>query len=303
MPSLRRFLPLFLGLLLLAPARVQPPFRTAQGAPLSAFSPPAYVTSPGTPVTWAQHPEQAAVRIRSHGASGTVIASQPGKSWILSCAHMFLDEAGNPSAALRHKVLTLDGPPQPLAQTQERRPARLLAWDHHLDLSLIELDNGPFFFIPVAPLEHRPSPRLVSVGYDEMRWPVTIRPATLLGSDARRSYTREKPWHGRSGGGLIDLGPSETPCLYLLGVVQGYEVAPQGRGLYVSREAIWQFLRRHRPEWTTPQGPTARPCPPVPPSFGPQPIYFSPHPGNLFLPPPSSPCPGGVCPAPRPGNS
>src|SRR5207237_3382704 len=37
----------------------------------------------------ASDPALAVVRIKSHGASGTVIATAPGKSWILSCCHMF----------------------------------------------------------------------------------------------------------------------------------------------------------------------------------------------------------------------
>ena len=49
----------------------------------------------------AQDPTLACVRIKSHGASGTVIATTRGKSWILSCAHMFLDGDNRPSAALR----------------------------------------------------------------------------------------------------------------------------------------------------------------------------------------------------------
>jgi broad specificity phosphatase PhoE len=68
------------------------------------------------------------------------------------------------------------------------------------------------------------------------------------------SYTREKPWHGRSGGGLVDV---EARCL--VGVVQGYEVWPTQRGLYVSHAAILRFLNAH---W---QGaPRPPPTPPLP---------------------------------------
>lgn len=189
-------------------------------------------------------PAQAAVRIKSHGASATVIATTRDKSWLLGCAHMFLDEQGRPSATLRAKKLVLDGPAQPQAVHPGTRPARLLAWDHDLDLSLMELDNGPFAFVPVAPRGHRPGPRLRSVGYDEMRWPVTSRPATLLGSQGNTTYTAERPWHGRSGGGLIDLGGPGRDCV-LIGVVQGYELGGPRRGLYVRHEAILTFLGRH----------------------------------------------------------
>jgi hypothetical protein len=187
-------------------------------------------------------PTRAAVRIKSHGASGTVIATTTGKSWILSCCHMFFGRGDQVDPALLKKALSLDGPQQPDAVSQSVAGARLLAYDARLDLSLIELDNGPFWCIPVAPAGHRPG-RLLSAGYDAMRWPVTARPATLLSSQGNTTWTREKPWHGRSGGGLIDLD-----ARVLVGVVQGYEIGGQGRGLYVSHQAILLFLRRHRPD-------------------------------------------------------
>src|SRR5439155_23678018 len=163
---------------------------------------------------------------RSHGASGTVIATAPGKSWILSCAHMFA------SPADYKKPLRLDGPPQPLA-APKRAACRILAVDVQADLSLLEHDNGPFYCCPVAPAGHQPDKNLLSAGYDEMRWPVTQQRATLLETLGHTTFTREKPWHGRSGGGLIDVDSH-----VLIGVVQGYEVGGRQRGLYVSHSAI-----------------------------------------------------------------
>jgi hypothetical protein len=215
----------------------------------------------------AADPAQAMVRIKSHGASATVITTTHGKSWLLGCAHMFLDNQDRPSPALRAKRLALDGPPQPQAVFSGTRPARLLAYDHELDLSLIELDNGPFAFVPVAPRGHRPSKHLLSLGYDEMRWPVTHKAATLLGSKGNTTYTQERPWHGRSGGGLIDFGEPgvSAPGVYLIGVVQGYELTGSRRGLYVSHEAILRFLAKHLPGQTGGQTPRCLPfelCPP-----------------------------------------
>jgi hypothetical protein len=155
---------------------------------------------------------------------------------------MFLDAQGLPSAELRARRLLLDGPRQPYAVFAGRCATRLVAWDHDLDLSLIELDNGPFFYVPVAPRGHRPGKHLVSIGYDEMRWPVTRQPATLLLTQGGTSFTAERPWHGRSGGGLIDV-----EARYLIGVVQGYEIRPPQRGVYVSHQAILAFLDRHLP--------------------------------------------------------
>jgi hypothetical protein len=208
----------------------------------------------------AADPALAAVRLKSHGASATVIATTRGKSWLLGCAHMFLDEEGRPSAALRARRLVLDGPRQPYAVFPGRCACRLLAWDHDLDLSLLELDNGPFFHVPVAPRGHRPGKRLLSVGYDEMRWPVTRQTATLLQTKGGTTWTAERPWHGRSGGGLFDLGEpgASAPGCLLIGVVQGYELEPPQRGLYVSHAAILAFLDRYLPV-----GP-AGPRPPLP---------------------------------------
>jgi hypothetical protein len=198
----------------------------------------------------------AVVRIESHGASGTIIATQKGKSWVLGCAHMYLDELGNPSETSRKSELKIDSPPQPYADNK-RSPARLLAFDHDLDLSLIEIDNGPFHYVPIAKPGHKPGKDLRSLGYDDMAWPVTSKSVTLLSQGPHWSYSVEKPWHGRSGGGLID-----ADSRVLIGVVHGYEVSAEGRGVYVSHAALLRFLEDHGDK-----APLAPARPPLPPSF------------------------------------
>lgn len=197
----------------------------------------------------AQGPESAVIRIGSHGASGTIIKTENNRSWILSCAHMFADidaQGLHANAQLLRRPLRIDGPPQPQAKHQ-RGVAKVVGVDFQSDLSLIEIANGPFFHVPVAPLNHRPAGQLLSLGYDEMRWPVTRQRATLHSMGGLTLFTHEKPWHGRSGGALIDAnGP------YLVGVVQGYEVSSQGRGLYVNLRAIHAFLNRHLSQQRTP---------------------------------------------------
>ena len=177
---------------------------------------------------------------------------------------MFLDARGNPSETERLRPLRLDGPGQPYAE-KKRSAARLVAFDHDLDLSLIEIDNGPFFYIPVAPPGHQPSQNLLSLGYDNMAWPVTNKTATLLLTDGNWTFTREKPWHGRSGGGLIDAN-----ARVLIGVVHGYEVKANGRGIYISHAAIRTFLARH---WKT-DPPAPLPVQPAP--QWPQRLYLAP---------------------------
>src|SRR5262245_3310735 len=161
-------------------------------------------------LVWAEPPD-AVVRLPSHGASGTVIYTERGRSLILLCAHAFEGPARTTPIKLDVPCLH-PGPPR-------KARIRLLAIDYRLDLSLLELNDGPLYYVcPVAPAGHRPGCCL-SVGYDEMRLPARQAPATLLGSGRGITFTREIPWHGRSGGALID---HDSGCL--IGVVQGYEV-------------------------------------------------------------------------------
>jgi hypothetical protein len=98
---------------------------------------------------------------------------------------------------------------------------------------------------------------LLSVGYDEMRQPATQRPVTILRVDADITWTREPPWHGRSGGALLDLESGQ-----LIGVVSGYVSYPRGPGIYVSHAAIERFLKQRG--WYSPSARS-----PPPPSLTP----------------------------------
>ena len=180
-------------------------------------------------------PEWAVVRIKSHGASGVVIQSTQGKSFILSCAHMF-----DSNESLFRKI-EVDGWNQPNAPKLQAKAA-LKRLNKNLDLSLIELSNGPFYYLPIAPQGYKPNQNLTSLGYDAMKWPAAKKTATYLGkvkiNNATTILTREPPWHGRSGGALVD--PTHN---YLVGIVQAYEHPyPYGRGMYVSLESIQGFL-------------------------------------------------------------
>ncbi len=203
---------------------------------------PSLVAAQEPPIPPAGDPTLAVVRIKSHGASATIVWTTKDKSYLLGCAHMLEDDRGRPSPEVRGRKFVIDGPAQTHA-ARKLAAARLLAWDHSLDLSLIEIDNGPFHYVPVASKGHKPSRNTRSLGYDNMAWPVTNHLATILSVDGMTTYTREKPWHGRSGGGLIDV-----EARVLIGVVQGYEVGGGQRGLYVSHAAIVMFLEKHRPQ-------------------------------------------------------
>lgn len=248
---MRRLLPLFTLLLFIAP--------------IQALEPTA-------------DPNLATVRIKSHGASGTIIATSEGKSWILGCAHMFMDFRDNSiDPELAQKRLRIDGPVQPYAP-KSMAEAKLIAADPHLDLCLIVIENGPFHYLPVAKIGHKPSYDIRSIGYDEMAWPITNQHATILITGANWTHTREKPWHGRSGGGLID-----AEARVLIGVVHGYETRGQKRGIYVSHEAVLRFLETHM------QG--HQYAPHTTPSPAPRQRYASPGDWRPILRPFQPPCP------------
>ncbi len=176
----------------------------------------------------------AVVRLPSHGASATIIETAKGRTVLLGCGHAF-------QGSDRKKPIVVD-----ISTTQAHPPqkvgVRLVAVDYDLDLSLVVLDSGPAeFVVPVAGPGHVAGAHLLSVGYDEMRWPATERSAHVAITTALVTYTWERPWHGRSGGALLDL---DNQCL--IGVVQGYEVTGQRRGMYVSHAAILRFLARYR---------------------------------------------------------
>jgi hypothetical protein len=184
---------------------------------------------------WGRAPaasKDAVIRIPSHGASGTIIATASGRTLILGCAHML-------RGRMADKPLVFDVP-SPSPGVPLHVGTRVLAVDYAADLSLMELNAGPLAYVcPIAPAGFRPSVCL-SVGYDEMRLPAQVRLARITGSDSEMTYTRERPWHGRSGGALIDEQSG-----YLVGVVIGYEAPPNGRGIYVSHASILSFVERH----------------------------------------------------------
>ncbi|MBL8799961.1 MAG: trypsin-like peptidase domain-containing protein [Planctomycetia bacterium] len=205
-----------------------------------------FVHGPARAVPPAVH---AVVRLPSHGASATVIETRAGATWLLGCAHAF---EGND----RLKPIRLDVP-VPAAGAPKQAAIRLLAVDHRADLSLIFLNDGPLpYAAPVAPAGHAPGRHVLSIGYDAMRWPAQQAPATLLGSAASTTYTREHPVPGRSGGALLDADRG-----WLIGVVQGYETAGPRRGLYVSHAAILRFLQGQRGPPPREAVPRPLPCP------------------------------------------
>jgi hypothetical protein len=193
----------------------------------------------------------AVVRMLSHGASATVIATEPGKTLLLGCGHAF-------TGRNRSKPIVIDVPTSHPGPAQ-RAGVQLLEVDYEDDLSLVLLRAGPVdYCCPVAAPGHRPG-NLLSVGYDEMQVPAKVLPAHIVSLSGQVTYTRERPWHGRSGGGLIDADAGT-----LIGVVQGYELSGPRRGIYVSHQAILRFLERCRLRRIDPCFPQPAPAFPAP---------------------------------------
>ncbi len=186
------------------------------------------------------------VRLTSHGGSATVIWTGPGRSILLSCGHAFQGER-------RGKKIVADGY-WPEGANLVPGPMKLLTVDYEADLSLIAWDVGPWPWVaPVAALGTHPSARCWSIGYDEQggKQVYTWKWAQLC-----TTFTREKPWHGRSGGALIDPATGQ-----LYGVVQGYETNPGGRGMYVSLDTIHRFLAGERSRRQPQMRQMPAPCP------------------------------------------
>ena len=174
------------------------------------------------------------VKIESHGATGVPIYSVTGKTYILGCGHMY-----DSQKMLRAK-LKISGPKQPYANKSLAWP-KLVALDRNADLSLIVINRGPFYTIPVASTAQN-TRQVWSIGYDRMRWPPTAKKTVIVGSQGNTTFTLDRPWHGRSGGALV-CARSGT----LVGIVQGYETKGPRRGVHVGHSTIVRFLTRHAP--------------------------------------------------------
>jgi hypothetical protein len=245
-------------------------------------------------------PQDAVVKITSHGGSGVIVSTQQGATIILSAAHMF----ERPEDKI--KPIQVDVPAS-TAQGPLKVGVSLLAVDYEADLSLIRLNTGPIPYVcPVAPAGSKIT-KAWSAGWDEMRnMPVMLRPAHVLGSRGAITFTQERPNHGRSGGALIgaSLDSQGIEHSWLFGIVQGYdgpprpqtgELYPGGKGMYASHDAILKFMTENR--WGMAAPPTNNFSVPQPLPYRGDP--FSPYNGPQWNKPPQvqrpppSPCPGG----------
>ncbi len=103
-----------------------------------------------------------------------------------------------------------------------------------------------------------------------MKMPPQKRPTQVLREEGGIYWTRQRPWHGRSGGGLIDTARQQ-----LVGVTHAYtgpsnhrELHPGAEGMYVSHATICAFLRKAG--WPEPSPGPQQFASPLPPSLQPQ---------------------------------
>lgn len=207
------------------------------------------------------------VRRGTGQGSGTVIASAPGETLVLTAAHV-LEGDGPPYIEVHRYNLGLErlrgreGWPR-------RLTARLVARDRDADLAVLRVEGFralPFVArVADGPGEPATGQPVVSVGIDLgsklASWSArVVGPARVDmkkgGGDRPFLLVDRLPEHGRSGGGLFAAdGAVVGVCIGRAEVVRGRRV-----GVFASTESIRRLLREHDLEAAVARRPT-RPRP------------------------------------------
>jgi hypothetical protein len=210
--------------------------------------------------------------VPSHGGSATVIYRTESYSLLLTAGHLFegskRDQYNRPVGKMIDEPIAIDAP-VPLKNEAKSKGGqiakvgiKLLAVDFKTDLAVFKVNYKLPYVAPLPPAGHKLGPQLLSVGFDKQQLMSdlgdglgTRRMATPVRQDQGRLLTEEKPWHGRSGGAILD-GP------FLVGVVSAYQGLPakgidpktgkqievrqeydgRNRGIYVNLDTIRAFL-------------------------------------------------------------
>jgi len=233
------------------------------------------------------------VRGTSQG-SGTVIASEPGETLVLTAAHV-LEAEGRPSIEIHRYNLGLERR-RPAEGWPKRVAARVVALDRAADLAILRVDGFetmPFVARVAGTSDEPPTGALVvSLGIDRgaklASWHTRVLDLALIdmekgGGDRPFLLTEKFPDFGRSGGGLFQAdGTVVGVCVGRAEVVRGRRV-----GIFASSQSIHRLLReskldvdvarsmarrlprsrgveRTRGEVPTPDPPAPMPAPPRP---------------------------------------
>lgn len=192
-------------------------------------------------------------RWREHTFSGVVVDRTSRCAWVLTVAHGFESRSGR-------YMLAIDAPWPRNAAPQIVR-MRITKIDKAMDLAVVKLETGN---LPnVCYVATRPplaGARCTSVGYTEDDDDPSLEDATIT-EQGRLTVTKEAPWHGRSGGALIDASGR------LVGLAAAYDpagcpyneerepakfkawVLRYAPGYWISHQTIWKFM-----QWPAPRG-------------------------------------------------
>jgi S1-C subfamily serine protease len=232
--SRRRLLVLALGIVVLGPTAARP----------DEMAPAADVLRPTVQI-----------RNGTRRGSGTILASVPDETLILTAAHVVRDPAALQIELHRHN---LGGATTGLSEGggwPRLVPATVVATDPAADLAVVRI-TGMVALPHVArfdPEAKEPAKGdvLTSVGIDRTlfltRWRTTVRGTAMIdngrGGGARRFIvTTRYPEHGRSGGGLYrGDGVVVGVCIGQLSVRPGQPTA----GLFASVESIRRLLHEN----------------------------------------------------------
>ncbi len=218
------------------------------------------------------------VRRGKHQGSGTVIASIPGESLVLTASHV-LEGDGALYIEVHRYNLGVERR-QPAAGWPREVPARVVALDKAADLAVIRVAG--FEAMPyvarIAPGAGEP-PRgeaVVSVGIDLgetlASWGSRVFDYARIdmgnGGGPRPFLLVEKPpEHGRSGGGLFTTdGTVVGVCVGRAEIIRGKRF-----GVFASSESIRRILREHDLEAAVARSVARRVPRPAPPSPTPPP--------------------------------
>jgi S1-C subfamily serine protease len=198
---------------------------------------------------------QATVQIRNgqKRGSGTIIASVPNETWILTAAHV-VEGGGNVQVEIHRFNL---GGARIFSLTEgggwpRLVPATVAATDPGSDVALLRIRGMlPFPFVAHFDLEAAEPKRgeiLTSVGVDRglhlTRWQTTIQGSALVdihkgGGTRPYTVTTRHPEHGRSGGGLFrDDGTCIGSCTGRVDIKPGQKV-----GLFASMSSIRRLIK------------------------------------------------------------
>lgn len=184
--------------------------------------------------------------------SGTVVASYPGETLILTAAHV-VEPEGDLSVELQPYNLGVETNPEQLADPWPRRlPGELAARDRAGDVAVVRVRGRMTlpYVARIAPVDVEPNrdELLTSVGVDGTNpltgWHTDVLGVPRLdigkGGVSRFILTNRAPEHGRSGGGLFR--PDGTIVGVCVGRIEPKQPDQTATGVFASIETIRALL-------------------------------------------------------------